>query len=234
MILSHNHRQGASKEWANVLNELRRGIVSDEHYELIKSRVTEDPHLDFDALFLSFTNPEAQDHNDIMLNKLPSTLVEIGAIKMYPKGRKPTITKAGTIENRPIMNVLKLKIGARCLLTSNLNTVDELVNGAAGTIVGLEKKDDGIHCIIIKFDKTSCGKQHRAKFPKLADKYRSDNGTPIFRQELEIQLNSKKGKNLGKGSVAKVHQFPIMMNYGSTTHKIQVGCIDYLIIFTIG
>ena len=104
---------------------------------------------------------------------------------------------------------------------------------AAGTIVGLETKDEGINCIIIKFDKPSCGQQQRAKFSKLADKYRSDNGTPIFRQELEIQLNSKKGKNLGKGSVAKLHQFPVMMNYGSTTHKIQVGCIDHLLLFTI-
>ena len=43
--------------------------------------MTEDPHLEFDAMFLSFTNEEAQNHNDLMLNKLPSPLVEIKAIK---------------------------------------------------------------------------------------------------------------------------------------------------------
>ena len=222
MILIHNHRQGARQEWANVLNRFRLGIVTDEDFELLKARVTEDPHLDFDAMFLSFTNEEAQNHNDVMLNKLPSPLVEIKAIKMYPKGRKPKIRKAGTIENRPIMDNLKLKVGARCLLTSNLNTVDELVNGAAGRIVALETKNEGIDSIIIKFDKPSCGKQHRCKFPRLADKYQSENGTPLFRQEFEISLSSKKGHSLGKGSVAKVQQFAMMINYASTTHKIQV------------
>ena len=150
MILEFNHRQGASKEWANVLNQFRKGIVTDENYELLKGRVTEDPLLEFDAMFISFTNPETQDHNETMLNKLPLTLVSINSVKMYPKGRKPKTKKGGTIENRQIMDVLKLKVGARCLLTSNLNTVDELVNGAAGTIVGLETKDDNINCIIIK------------------------------------------------------------------------------------
>jgi hypothetical protein len=223
MILEFNHRQGASKEWANVLNQFRKGIVTDENYELLKGRVTEDPLLEFDAMFISFTNPETQDHNETMLNKLPLTLVSINSVKMYPKGRKPKTKKGGTIENRQIMDVLKLKVGARCLLTSNLNTVDELVNGAAGTIVGLETKDDNINCIIIKFDSPSCGRHHRGKFPQLADKYHADNGTPIFRQEIEITLNSNKGKSLGRGSVAKVHQFPIMLNYGSTAHRIQVG-----------
>ena len=222
MILKFNHRQGASGEWANVLNRFRQGIVTDEDFELLKGRVTEDPLLEFDAMYLSFTNLEAQDHNDKMLDKLPSPLVQIKAIKMYPKGREPKIKKAGTIENRPIMNILKLKVGARCLLTSNLNTVDGLVNGASGSIIGLETNNDGINAIITKFDNPSCGQQHRGNFPRLANKYHSDNGTPIFRQELEITLNSNKGKSLGRGSIAKVQQFPMMMNYGSTTHKIQV------------
>ena len=223
MILEFNHQQGESKEWANFLNQFRKGIVTDENYELLKSRVTEDPLLDFDAMFISFTNPETQNHNETMLDKLPSSLASINSVKMFPKGRKPKITKAGTIENRQIMDVLDLKVGARCLLTSNLNTVDELVNGAAGTIVGFETKDNNINCIIIKFDSPSCGQQHREKFPQLANKYYAENGTPIFRQEIEITLNSNKGKSLGRGSVAKVHQFPIMLNYGSTAHRIQVG-----------
>ena len=85
MILEYNHRQGESKEWANVLNQFRKGIVTDENYELLKGRVTEDPLLEVDAMFISFTNPETQDHNETMLNKLPLTLVSIDSVKMYPK-----------------------------------------------------------------------------------------------------------------------------------------------------
>ena len=32
----------------------------------------------------------------------------------------------------------------------------------------------------------------------------------------------RKGKLLGAGSVAKVYQFPLIVNYASTNHKIQV------------
>ena len=120
------------------------------------------------------------------------------------------------------MDTLKLKVGARCLLTSNMDTVDELVNGASGTIIGLETKNEGVDSIITKFDRPSCGQNHRLKYPVLTKKYLSENGTPIFRQEVEISLNSNKGKSLGKGSIAKVHQFAIMINYASTAHKIQV------------
>ena len=224
MILKHNHRQGEGCKWANVLNEFRLGKVSDENFALIEERVTEDPHLDFNSMHLSYTNPEVQDINDKMLNRLETELVSIPAIKKYPKGRKPTIQKDGRIENRNIMNVLKLKIGARCVLTTNLDTADELSNGGAcGTIIGLEFKDGSIDCIIVKFDKPSCGKNLRStKYPRLVKKYESQNGTPIFRTEIEIQLSSKGGKNLGSGSVARVVQFPIMIYYGSTAHRIQV------------
>ena len=141
---------------------------------------------------------------------------------MYPKGRKPKISKDGRIEERAILNVLKLKVGARCVLTSNLDTSDDLVNGACGTIRALEIKDDVIQCIVVEFDSESCGEQHRAKYPGLSKKYVSKNGTPIFQQEVEIQLQSKSGKGLGIGSTAKIRQFPIMIYYASTAHKIQV------------
>ena len=35
MILVHNHRQGARGAWANVLNEFRQGIVTDENFEIL-------------------------------------------------------------------------------------------------------------------------------------------------------------------------------------------------------
>lgn len=222
MILKHNHRQGTSSEWANILNRFREGIVTDEDFELLKSRVTEDTILDVDAMHLIYTNVEFQDHNDQMLNILPADLKLNSSIKVYPKGRKPKITKAGTIENRQILDVLKIKVGARCVMTVNLNTVDSMVNGATGTIMGLEFKDENIDCLIVKFDKPSWGEQQRSKYPILAEKYKSVNGTPIFRYETEIQLSTNKGKSLGSGSIAKVHQFPIMINYASTAHKIQV------------
>ena len=112
MILAHNHRQGEGCKWANVLNEFRLGIVSDENFKLIEERVTDDPMLDFDSMHISYTNPEVQATNDRMLNLLKTDLVSIPAFKRFPKGRKPKIQDDGRIENRKIMNVLRVKIGA--------------------------------------------------------------------------------------------------------------------------
>ena len=224
MILAHNHRQGEGSKWANVLNEFRLGIVSDENFKLLEERVTDDPILDFDSMHLSYTNPEVQAINDKMLNLLETDLVSIPAFKKFPKGRKPKIGDDGRIENRNVMNVLRVKIGARCVLTTNVDTSDELSNGGAcGTIIGLEFKDDKVECIIVKFDKPSCGRRLRStKYPRLVKKYESQNGTPIFREEIDIQLSTSGGKSLGSGSVAKVIQFPLMIYYASTAHRIQV------------
>ena len=222
VILKHNHRQGNNSKWTNVLNRFREGIVNDDDFELLKGRVTQDPCLDLDSMHLMYTNEEFQGHNDSMLNLLPRDLLPIPANKMYPKGRKPMIQKDGRIENRLVLDILKIKIGARCILTVNLNTVDDLVNGASGTILALKYKGNDLDCIIIKFDNPKCGQMHRERYSVISEMYKSDNGTPIFRHEYEIQLSSRKGKNLGMGSVAKVHQFPLFINYGSTAHKIQV------------
>ena len=65
-ILKHNHRQGEGGEWANCLNRLRMGIVTEEDLKCLKSRETEDPIHDVNAVHLCFTNLETEDHNGKM------------------------------------------------------------------------------------------------------------------------------------------------------------------------
>ena len=97
------------------------------------------------------------------------------------------------------------------------------MNGSTGTVIAFEyNKKKQIHCIIVRFDKDSMGQQQRLKYPNLAEKYKKDNGTPVFRQEMETMGKTRKGHKLGSGSTAKVHQFPLIVNYASTNHKIQV------------
>ena len=105
----------------------------------------------------------------------------------------------------------------------NVDSIDDLVNGSTGTVIGLEynqKKD--LECIVVKFDKESSGLMHRTRYPNYARKYQKDNGTPIFRQEMEVMGRTKRGNSLGMGSKAKIYQFPLILNYASTNHKIQV------------
>ena len=222
-ILTHNHRQGASCEWANKLNRFRMGIVTEEDLKALKDRETDDPHHDLDSMHLCYSNDETNDHNKEMLSKLKTPLVEIEAIKLYPKGRTPIIKSGGRLEDLNVLDVLKVKIGARVVMVYNVNTIDDLVNGSTGTVKAIEyneKKE--VDCIIVKFDKDSMGREHRLKYPNLANKYKNCNGTPIFRQEMETMGRKRNGLRLGSGSSAKIYQFPLICYYASTNHKIQV------------
>ena len=148
---------------------------------------------------------------------------EIEAGKAYPKGRKPLVKRDGRLEDLNVLNVLKIKIGCRVVMVFNVDVIDDLVNGSTGTVIGFEyNKKKNVECIIVKFDKDSMGVQQRMKYPNLAAKYKNDNGTPIFRQEMETMGKTRKGHKLGSGSTAKVYQFPLIVNYASTNHKIQV------------
>lgn len=218
--LVQNHRQGDGNRWANILNELRVGNVSEEAEQLLKTRLTTEEFLEQDAMHVFYTNKEVSGHNTKMLQSLPESEVILNAIKCQPRGYKCQTTKHGTIDNTQFMDALHLKIGARICLTFNINTVDELVNGALGTIIAFERNKFGkIEAIIIAFDQESTGAQQRASYPALSKKYEDQNGTPIFRQELEYQITSRSGKS--HAPRAKIIQFPLKLSWANTAHKMQ-------------
>ena len=230
-ILKNNHRQGDGCVWANSLNRFREGIVEEEDLKLLQSRETNDPHLDFDSMHLAYTNLETQDHNDKMMSKLKTPLVEFKAVKKYPKGRRAYIRPDGRIEDTNILDKLKVKVGARIALVWNIDTIDDLVNGSTGTIIAFEPDINNIECIIVRFDNNSWGRMQRERNPKYAKMYQKENGTPIFREPIDVMGKTKNGNFLGTGSAAKIIQFPIVPFYASTNHKIQVKHHKILIVF---
>ena len=162
-ILQHNHRQGAGGEWANILNRFREGIVTDDDLKILQERETEDLHNDLDAMHLAYSYKETLGHSDNMLSELNTYEVSINADKDYPRGRKPFIRQDGRLEDLNVLDVLKVKVGARVVMVFNVNSIDDLVNGSTGTILGIEyNSNSSVECIIVKFDKESSGKMQRS------------------------------------------------------------------------
>ena len=222
--LKHNHRQGEGNAWANTLNEIRKGIVTEDTMKLLESRVVSENHDEYETCHVMYRNLDVSDHNDKMLNLLKNTdLVEISAIETNPKGFTSFTTPYGTIGDSQFMRVLRLKIGARVVVIININTPDGLVNGAMGTVIGFERNmKHQVECIMVAFDSSDCGEIQRAKYPKISSKYKGSKGTPIFPYELEYQIGKK--KNSRPSPKAKVLQFPLRLAWASTAHKMQVSC----------
>ena len=221
LILKKNHRQGEDKVWVDVLNDFRKGIVTDDGEKILRSRVTSDPMLDKTAMHIFYYREHVKNHNETLLNSLPNGIIEVEAIQAKPKGCKSLLNpKKGTIGQTNFFEKLQFKIGARCSMVFNINLMDDLYNGACGTIIGVEHKGGQVDCIIVQFDDPKCGKEQRLKYPELSDKYKEQNGTPIYRYKLEHQLS--KTADWRGAAKAELLQFPLRVNYAQTSHRMQV------------
>ena len=114
------------------------------------------------------------------------------------------------------------------MFVHNLDLMDDLFNGAGGTVIGVEyNENQDVNCIIVKFDLETCGAKQRAKcFARngyLRKKYEALNRTPIYRIEHEYQLKTRHGNRMyAQATTGKLIQFPLRLYYASTAHKVQV------------
>ena len=221
IILKENHRQKDEKEWADCLNRFRVGVVTEPDVARLRKRVTTEEFLDQNSLHVFYKNKDVTNHNKRMLETLPGPLYQSKAFHTLPKGKTEYINPSkGTTGSTEFLDILDMKIGARCVLNYNLDMIDDLFNGATGKIVGIEFNNKGnMECIIVRFDDENCGIHLRSKHPTLAKKYEESRGTPIYRFELDYQLQTRRFKS---GEKAKVLQFPLKINYAQTAHKMQV------------
>merc|ERR1712001_177886 len=167
--------------------------------------------LDDGVIHAFYPNKEVNAHNAKMLSKATGEAVVFEAEKIRMKGFKKYCIENGMIEGTGFFEYLTLKLGARVCLITNLDQIDDLMNGQWGRVVGLETEPHKI--AIVKFDDPEVGKMQQKAHPVVAEKY---GGTPIFYFEMEFSL--KCNPNL-KG---KIRQIPLRLSWASTIHKLQV------------
>ena len=76
-----------------------------------------------------------------------------------PKVEKNT----GQVQNTPLQYILKMKKGAKMILTSNIDILDSLTNGMFGEIVDFTMCDDVISEVLVEFLDPKCGEILRSK-----------------------------------------------------------------------
>ena len=77
--------------------------------------------------------------NEQRIALINETMHEIPAIvrSSAQKEVNPKTSSDGSIFNTPLQKLLKLKIGAKVMLTYNIDVIDSLTNGAFGEVIGL-------------------------------------------------------------------------------------------------
>ena len=175
IILEENHRQDGDHEYANILNRIRIGEPTEHDVEILNQRVKLKKNLDLEgAMVIDCKNLGVGKHNKKQLNKMSGELIEIEAINIHPlyKDFKPPISKKGTVKDTPFLQTLQLKVGAKIMVTLNIDTLDGITNGARGTVkAAIKDGSNKVSKLIINFDDTSVGELSRQNNPGLAVKY---------------------------------------------------------------
>ena len=220
IILEENHRQEGDHEYADMLNRIRVGQQTDRDFDKLEERVRPENHSDLTgAMFISCKNKNVEVLNLKRLNEIQSELFIFESINMHStiKNFKPPLGNKGNVKDTPFLQTLKLKMGARVMLTYNIDTIDCLTNGTRGEIVGFHKNESGIITrIMIRFDESHQGKYKQESNPRLQAIF--PGATPIERVSFQYSL-AKRTSTVS--NTAKVVQFPLCLCFAATSHKFQ-------------
>ena len=157
------------------------------------------------------------------LNALNGDIVTLEAVNIHPtipnfKAHVNSKGNIGTEKNEtPFRQILELKVGARVMLTYNIDVNDCLTNGSRGEVVAVDKSKSGfVEKIIIKFDEKCQGEQRRRSDQCTEQKY--PGCTAIERVMFQYSLSKKKS---AASNTAKLVQFPLKLCFATTAHKFQ-------------
>ena len=223
VILKTNHRQGEDKQYADILNRIRTGEFTNEDIEMLETRVRAVNHPDIpeEALVITCTNKEVNKINEERLATINKHEYVSESMNKTNKLRqfKPRTDPSGAISGTPLQKSIKLKVGAKVMLTYNIDTCDCLTNGAFGEVLGFQfNKDGSMKQVYIHFYNEDCGKEKRKNFVNLQKQFPGKNVLPI--EKIEFQYSLSKKSNAG-AATATVVQFPLRLAFASTAHKVQ-------------
>ena len=124
-------------------------------------------------------------------------------------------------ETGGLHGMLKLAIGARVMLTTNVDVADGLVNGTRGEVVHVVCVDDKVVKVLVKFDHLDVGLKAVQSSP-----YRStfQCAVPISKHEVKFPAQGRRGAEV------TCLQFPLTLAWATTIHKVQGLTLDAIVV----
>ncbi|MES9881383.1 MAG: AAA family ATPase [Sedimenticola sp.] len=221
-------RQGKDTEFAQLLNRVRVAHVTDSDIQLLKGREVSACQEDYptNALHVFTDNHKVDQHNQKMLQTIDGPVRHFNA-KDWKKDmgteQAGVSTSSKASETGGLRECLSVGVGARVMLTKNVDVSDGLVNGAIGTVTGFiepERKCETNFptAILVQFDSIKAGRKLRMKLKKSPK-----DPVPIQLDEARFTLGRSSGECVRR-------QFPLTLCFAATIHKVQGLSLDEIVV----
>ena len=225
--LIENHRQQGDSQYADILNRIRVGESTEDDMAFLNQRVRAEGHTDIKgATVIACKHVAVNKYNRLGMEQINSELFEIDAINSHsniPDFVPKIDVKKGTVGTTAYVQKLQIKAGCRVMMIDNIDISDSLCNGSLGTVrTILQDKHGMVAILMVLFDNPDSGRELRRLSPRLATAF--PNCTPIKRQTVKYST-AKHSKGI-RANLASVQQFPLIVSFASTTHKIQGATIE--------
>lgn len=202
VILDYNYRQETDKPYSNMLSLLRQGKLTQEGFDLIKSRTVENPPEDIPNLYA--TNAEVYQYNIAKLKELNQPIETFQATYGTPNkniANNPEfynslvekIKKYSKAEDK-----LEICVGSRVMLTRNTDLNRGLVNGSLGYVKSINDEH-----IEVRFD----------------------NDETYYVKKVDVEMHDAEGKVL-----VWQHQYPLKLANAITIHSSQGSTLEKVFI----
>lgn len=202
--LTTNFRQGNDKQLALILNEIRKGNLSDEHFKTLMNTSTREFDMKdgVEPTRLYTVNKSVDAQNNMKLRELARTnkIQRFKAKDWYVNFK----TYQYVLKNCMIPETIDLCVGAQVMLIANISVENGLTNGSRGVVVAFHSDNPNAQALpIVKF--TSF--EHPIK-------------VDIYEREV-------RKKNF---LVARRVGIPLKLAWAVTVHKSQGLTIDKLVV----
>ena len=157
-----------------------------------------------------------------------TTILEINAIEVVRnrktgKLEEPSASKSSDKSNG-LTNQLRLAVGARVMLTKNVDTEHGITNGALGTVTAILPAKQGKplpEAICIKFDNDKVGRGLTEKSRNSVIPFGSVKVIP-YEETMDFVQQER------KGGIRR--QFPLRLAWACTIHKVQGLTVEQIVI----
>ncbi|PNW69588.1 hypothetical protein CHLRE_45g760847v5 [Chlamydomonas reinhardtii] len=241
--LTQNQRQAGDPLWAAVLNVLRLGVRTGSRQDLrawelacaiVKERMLASVSSNGKALDADFQNAprllsltlEVDEYNAARLQELTSTPGVVCHViaaqdQLVPEPGQPAgEIQAGDVPTSADMcgglgACVRLAVGARVMLRRNVHTLDGLVNGAQGTVTGVEFSRGAVSAVLVQFDDPDVGRLERARAAAARGQPEPASAPVAIARATSRFYNTRRTRELSR------QQFPLALCWALTIHKTQ-------------